>query len=157
MTKQVKRQRGFTFVELAVTLVVLAIAVGYAIPAYQGLSADSALRSTNMNLVAAINEARGLSLSKRTTITLKATDNTSWSNGWTLVDGASNRRWLPSSSKNTVTAAPSSAKSISFQPNGFIDTTAVVFTICDNRTGEQGRTLTLQKNGKVDNATTTCS
>lgn len=151
------RQQGFTFVELVVTLIVLSIAVSYAIPAYRSLSADSALRSTNMNLIAAINEARGLSLSKRVDVTLSATDAASWSNGWTLTDGTDTRSWLVGSTKNTVTTDDPAIKSITFQANGFISTTAVIFTICDDRTGEKGRTLTLQKNGKVDNGTATCS
>jgi type IV fimbrial biogenesis protein FimT len=150
------RQRGFTLVEMAVTLVVLAIAVGYAIPAYQGLSADSSIRSTSMDLIAAINEARGQSLSTRSNITFKATDSTNWSNGWTVTDGTTSHTWQVGG-KDTVSADPTSATSIVFQSNGFISTAAVTFTICDDRTGEKGSVVTLAKNGRVSNGTATCS
>lgn len=157
MKRKATRQQGFTFVELAVTLVVLAIAAGYAIPAYQDLSANSAVRSTTMSLVAAINEARGQSLGYHKDYTLKATDGSSWSNGWTVTDGTESRTWSAANAKNTVVTDPSTTKSIVFQSNGFIDTAKVTFTICDDRTGEKGSKVTLGKNGKVENADVTCS
>lgn len=156
MIKRATREQGFTLVEMAVTLVVLAIATGYAIPAYQSLSADSAIRGTTMNLVAAINEARSQSYATRANVVLKATDNSSWSNGWSLTDTGT-RSWQPSNSKNTVVVNPSTITATTFQASGFISTTSLTFTICDDRTGEQGRKITLEKNGKVENDVVTCS
>lgn len=155
------RQQGFSLVELMVALVVMGVAVGYALPSYQRMSADADLRSTTMNLVAAVNEARVQSLALQTTATLKATDNSSWTNGWTLTYTApgggatTTQNWKPASTKNTVTVAGGTT-SINFQANGFINTTARVFTVCDSRPGTKGRKLTLQKNGKVDNEIISC-
>lgn len=144
-------------------LVVMAVAVGYAIPSYQRLSADSDLRSTTMNLIAAINEARLQSTALQTTATLKTTDGTSsWTNGWTLTYTApgggatTTQNWKPASNKNTVVVA-SGAKTIAFQANGFIDTAAQTFTVCDTRSGTKGRKLTLQRIGKVDNEIINCN
>ena len=167
------KQAGFTLVEVAVTLVVLAIAVGYAIPGYQSLSADSAIRSTTMSLIATINEARTQALNYRVCATV-----TGSGSGWTLAYPDITTTGCPTTAPTGMTPATQSGRlgsskdtikvldgsgnpvnsGITFMPNGFINVTApVTLTVCDNRTNEIGRQITLQKNGKVDNANYQCS
>ncbi len=53
-----KNQQGFTLVELIVTLLVLAILVGVAIPSFRHMSAANNLTTTANSIVTALNTAR---------------------------------------------------------------------------------------------------
>lgn len=163
-------QAGFTLVEMVVAVAVLAISIGFAIPAYQDMSANSAIRSTAMNLIATLNEARATSLSRRVCVKISGTNN-----GWqmTYPDTATSgcpassltavtNNWQRSSTQTAMDVKDSGGTAVSdivFKPNGFINTanTPVSFTVCDSRTGETGAKVSLTITGKVESVNVTCS
>lgn len=154
-----KTDRGFTLIELVVTLIVMGIAVGIAVPSYRALNAGSDLSATARNLVAAIQFARSQSLSLRTNATFEAADGNAWSSGlkasYTKGGQTTERHWNVNTG-NTLSLQTDNGGggpvSIVFQSNGFIDSsgTPLTFMVCDGRTGETGWTVTLSKNGLVE-------
>lgn len=164
------RQSGFTLVELVVMLAVLVVLVSYVVPSYQTMIANSAIRSTAVELVSVLGNARADSLSRRVCATVTLS-----SGGWSLIYPDTATAGCPASTMTAiksngtpsgsavamqvVDSAGTKVTSITFQPNGFINVakSPVVFTVCDNRTGETGKQVTLQKSGKTGAVDVTCS
>lgn len=80
-------QRGFTLVELVMTLVVLAILAAFAYPAMREFGVRANVSSTTNDLVVALNLARSEALKRGRQVAVIATSG-SWTSGWTVeVDG----------------------------------------------------------------------
>ncbi len=93
------RSRGFTLIEFAITLGIVAILVSMAIPSFGAMMANSHVRSTSSELTAAFATARAEALRTRTAVTICARENNkcatgnnsnAWNNGWIVfvdIDG----------------------------------------------------------------------
>lgn len=88
-----KRCRGFTLFELMITLLLLAVLAGAAVPSFQALIARQRQRAEINALFHAIHEARKLSIVKRRAVSLcPSVDQLScdrlgdWSMGWILFE-----------------------------------------------------------------------
>lgn len=87
---------GFTIVEFAVTLVLLAIGIALAIPSLQDLTANNQLTAANNSLVTGMNLARSTAITSGEDISICPSANAvacsddSWESGWIVfndVDG----------------------------------------------------------------------
>lgn len=84
-----RQQRGFTLVELLVTVAVLAVLLGIAVPSFQTMMANSQLSSRTNDMVGALSLARSEAIRRGARITLcKSSDGAScstsgdWAQGW---------------------------------------------------------------------------
>lgn len=71
-TKYAGRARGFTLIELMVTLAVLAIALSVGVPTYQSLTARSGLSAASNDLLAALAMTRSEALKRDAIVSLQA-------------------------------------------------------------------------------------
>lgn len=90
-----ERQRGFTLVELMITLVVLAIVIGLAAPSMLDLIRSNRIETASNELVSAFNYARVEAVKRGQRVSACPSTNgtscsgTAWQNGWIVfVDGA---------------------------------------------------------------------
>lgn len=162
--------RGFTLIELMIAVFVLALALGFGIPAFQDSIANANLRGATMDLITAINTGRAEAVSQRKEIRLKPVGG-DWSDGW-LLDygydtGASD--WDSNDAtqteplqrfevSGTVTVTKiGNTDPVDFQGAGLVEDTStnsiagVSFRVCDGRDDEIGRTITVNRFGKLDN------
>lgn len=73
--------KGFTLIELIITLAVLAIMVGWAIPSFFSLINQNRLTSTSNQVLGLINQARSEALRKSDRIWVSPLTGTDWASG----------------------------------------------------------------------------
>ncbi|PHR67088.1 GspH/FimT family pseudopilin [Alcanivorax sp.] len=155
-----RNQFGFTIIELMVTIAVAGVLLTIAVPAFNGLQARSALRSTAADFITAVNTARVQAVSLRTTVTLKPKSGTDWKSGWVIEYPASvtteeNQEFLPKGTSKIE--SDDGLSKIEFRNNGLTNAGLAKFSLCDDRTGEEGRAITVSPFGKITNEVKSCS
>lgn len=101
------KTRGFTLIELMVTVAVLAIVLSIAIPSFSAIILNNRLSTTADELQSSLQLARSEAVKRKKTITLCRADasfekcaesGTDWSLGWLLLSGGEVLKiWEPSS------------------------------------------------------------
>lgn len=170
-----KKADGFTLVELMVTLAIAAILLTIGVPSFSELTKNNRI-VTNANLfIASINTARSEAVKRRryasvcvstnyTSATPSCTGGTDWSNGWVV--------WVDMDSDNAIDSdevisvqepfetnvsfASSGKTSFTYSPVGLVDGLNTM-TLCDDRTGETGRSIDISATGRPAVTNITCS
>lgn len=73
--------RGFTLIELMVTLVVVVILAVLAVPSFRSFTANQQVKTASYDLLAALNYARSEAIKRNKDVTVAAVDD-DWSAGW---------------------------------------------------------------------------
>jgi type IV fimbrial biogenesis protein FimT len=147
-------QRGFSLIELLVTITVLAILLAMALPAFSSSRLNTVLRTSSNNLLASAHLARGEAIKRNSPVTLCVSADGlvcgagDWSQGWIVVSGADVIQ-REAAISNQFHISSSGGDSYSFQPTG-VDSTAGSFTICRaTPVGTQERVLTIDAIGRA--------
>ena len=143
------KQTGLTLIELIVTLAVISILLVVGIPQFKSTTANSRLTTTINTLTGDLAFARTEAIKRGTSVTVTA-KSADWINGWTTavtISGASqNLRLSPALTGGaTITAG---ATAIQFNADGR-STVAITFALCDDRTGNFGKTVNLATTGQT--------
>jgi type IV fimbrial biogenesis protein FimT len=84
-----RRSRGFTLIELMVTITVVAILLGLAVPTFREFSQNNSVTAAQNDLVTSFNLARSEALRRNRAVSICATTDgaacgadTDWSSGW---------------------------------------------------------------------------
>ena len=165
-----RRARGFTLIELMITLLVLAILVTIALPSFRDLVMNTRLSTASSELQTAFGQARSEAVTRRLPITVCPSD------------GANCLTWNNAAVQSVVVFTDPNAtatftatdvlKSIEFNAGSLRITTDVtrnfggnqfirfnatgmpaqqgILTICDSRTGSFGRQLQVFPVGRVE-------
>lgn len=160
--------RGFTLVELMVTLAVLAILLGIAIPNMQQFVQNSRLRSQASELVGDLNLARSEAIRRGVSVSTCPTTNgtscagaTSWESGWMsftdmdasgTVNGTDTVLRVSATLGGTNTLRTANRTFIRFSAQGYSVATADTFRVCDSRGVNLARTVTVSPQGRVTSA-----
>jgi len=149
----VRNIKGFTLIELIVVIAIAGILVAIGVPSFTNLTKDSRIRSEANGLMGALAYARTEAIRRGNTVHFGRRNGTDMSGGavvWIDADGDNSwdageeiRLWEPFKTTIAVTTANTY---LSFNSIGMANATAD-FDICDNRTGETGRTLSLLVSG----------
>lgn len=144
--------RGFTLIELMVTIAVMAILMAIAVPSFNEVALHSKLNSVSNNFVASAHLARSEAIKRNGTVTLCASSDGSsctgaWKDGWVVLAGGA--------VIHTQAALPAgfllsgNVTSIAFQPTG-VGATAANLTLCraTPTIGTQQRTVTVSATGR---------
>lgn len=103
MMRQPRRPRGFTLIELMVTLAIAAILMFLAIPSFVSYQKNTQLTSAANSLLAAINAARGEAMKRGMSAMVVPTNNGGdWTTGWVVFVDKNNSRTYTDTGDNTV-------------------------------------------------------
>lgn len=147
--------RGFSLVELMVTIAVLTILISVGVPMYGQFTQGSAVSTGTSELVGSLNLARSEAVARRASVRIEqlgATDG-DWSDGWQIVLDADDSliRVVQGVDKGVVGITETSdATALVFDREGRVSANAV-FNVCvESSTTADGRIVTLSRFGRVE-------
>lgn len=162
-----KKLSGFTLIELMVTLAIAGILITVAVPGFQSLIASNRLTAQTNNLVTAFHQARSEAIKRSTSVMVSAIDSSDGSNEWgkggfrVWVDLNSDGNYDAGEELQTYAALPSSMTlenddtQYSYNSAGRLSDSGN-FQLCDDRTGETGRQITVTLIGRVSSDSQVC-
>jgi type IV fimbrial biogenesis protein FimT len=168
-----QRPAGFTLVELLVTVVVFAILLGLAVPAFRSFMQNDQQWVQTNNLVLALNTARSEAIKQDITLGVSVCSSTDgatctgtpWNQGWIVLPGVNsfNPAAAPKPLQvvgplppNTTLNEANANFSLTFLSSGVLNTGAltapaapVAFKMCDSRGATYARYLQVNLMGRV--------
>jgi len=163
------RNKGFTLLELMVTVGIAAILLSVGVPSFRSVIMDNRLVRDSNQFVASINLARSSAVrfQRNATICPSANFNaavpscaatTDWSNGWIVWvdkdrDGATDANEMLAAHApidDTTTFSSANAELFSYDARGFGVAPADNLTMCDSRSGEMGRSIKVNNVGRTN-------
>jgi type IV fimbrial biogenesis protein FimT len=153
------RSRGFTLIEMLVTLAIFAVLLMIAIPSMRPFLQSQSVKNASMDINSTAALARSEAIKRNTTIDVTANSATDWSQGWVVsqTTPAATIRKQPALGNIVIT---SSSGSFSFDGNGRMTSTGSTFTIKPlNKAGSQPLclTVTVGSTGRVESTKVTCT
>ncbi|WP_211343687.1 GspH/FimT family pseudopilin [Neptunomonas concharum] len=157
-----KRNRGFTLIELMVTVAVLVILITVAIPSFINLIQNSRSAALANSVVTALNYARSEAVKRNTNVEFCAGTNRTTcagalTDGWNvqLSDTELLRSWDAPDAGAVITKDVAGV--ITFTGSGRLNTGAVTLTTkYNNCTGDRSRTIRINASGRVSVTRTAC-
>lgn len=167
--------KGFTLVELMVTLSVGSILLAVAVPSYQTFVQNSRLTTQNNSFASALMLAKSEAVKRSSWVAIcpstsgtGCTGGTTWSAGWLIFADANNDKAVSTGEEiikvNGAIAGGNTLNSgnkttITFTGSGFSLGSADSFTLCDKRGSTHSRKLILNMQGRlrVEKGTGTCA
>lgn len=143
-TPPAENQYGFTLIELIITMAILAVVIGMAVPSFQSLSAEQRVKAASESLAMSILFARSEAIKRRAGVDVSQLDS-SWNNGWEVKQGTN---VLRKDSVSGVTITGISNSSLSLNRNGRLSS-AFSFVICDSAGKATKRVLAVSIGGQT--------
>jgi len=156
------RLYGFTLVELMVTLSIAAILATMATPSISAMLNNNRITTQTNLFIASMTYARSEAIKRGVNINVVASDysdsSNEWGPGWTVVlaSDSSLIKTFGSLEGSSTLNSTNDVNTFQFLPSGRVNV-ADTLSLCDSRTGETGRTLTVSTTGRVSFADLTCS
>lgn len=171
-----RKESGITLLELLITLAVASLLLSAGVPGFRNVILDNRLASEANEFVTAVNLARSAAVRYQRNATVCASTNfdaavptcaagTDWSNGWIVWvdkdrDSATDANEIvivngPLSGSTTFTST--AASGFTYDALGFGVTAGDALTMCDNRSGETGRVISVNNVGRTSVARQVCS
>lgn len=162
-------QGGFTLVELMIVVVLLAIVLMLGVPSFTSFVRNNNLIAANNEFATALSLARTAAIREGAGAVIEAAagspSTNEWGQGFTVSpwDDSDNdgvvdsgevgtaMRLFSAFDSNVTLDSTNGTRSISFMHTGQLNSgSALVFRLCDSRTGETGREFTLNLLGSFD-------
>lgn len=134
MKRNPARNRGFTLMELMITIAIAGILASLALPSFREYILTQKVKSASFDLVAALTLTRSEAI-KRNTDVVMAKAAGGWQDGWSVKVGATELRKQDPYSGVSISAGTTA--SITYSRDGRISAGPVTFIVNDNASNAQ--------------------
>ena len=157
--------KGFTLIELMVTISVAAILLVIAVPNFRTFVLNNRITGQANDMMTALNYARSEAIKRGLPVSMLSNSGTpNWSAGWFVFsdpngNGAVDpgditlRVWPALGGANTLNAGSAAVTSVTFDSSGFARASATTFRLCDSRLIPSARNIQLAGSGRAKVAT----
>lgn len=121
--------RGFTAIELMVTISILAILLGIAAPSFASFTANQRLRAASFDLRTDLILARNEALKRNRSVTIRRREGTGWQSGWVVVVDGSEQELRARQDVGGGVSVATAAAAITFNGSGRVSSPAGVVQI----------------------------
>jgi len=160
------RQRGFTLVESMVSLAVLAILAGAALPSFRDIQANQRMRSASHSLVASFQQARMRAVSQVGQVIVcpsldgrRCSGGLDWQHGWIAYDDRNRNRQLDPGEAISLSHGPIplgvlgratvGRPQMIYRADGSANGNPITVTLCDARGWRHGRAVVVNQGGRA--------
>jgi type IV fimbrial biogenesis protein FimT len=141
------KSQGFTLIELMIGITIVGVVVAMALPSYNNTVKNTCMTTNTNTLISSIQMARSEATKLRQDISIVSKSG-NWGTGWTVQDeSAVILNDVDLTCGSTTIEEQGSDATLVYESTGFIDEPAV-FDVCDDRTGETGRQITINLVGR---------
>lgn len=162
------RNRGFTLIELMITLVVLALMLGWGVPSFLSIIENNRVTTQANTFIAALALARSEAVSKGVTTHVSPVG-ADWSDGWRVwadydsdggMDANEELRVFEALKGQTTFVSNEGINDIPFDPKGYLDVaagTVYTFSMASPKcTGNNGRDIAVTAVGRPQVSRVAC-
>ncbi len=173
MKKAFNKYRGFTLIELMITLVIAAILLTVGVPSFNEVIKNSRMATSTNKFVTAANLARSEAIKRGVRVTVcksndsaTCTNTNNWDQGWIVFTDENNNAAYNNATETllrvtnglginlTLIGNANVANYLSYIASGQSQLTsgafqAGTFSLCDDRTGNFGRNMVLSRTGRL--------
>lgn len=110
--------RGFTLIEMLVTLTVLAILMGVGVPSFRNFIAGQRVKTVSYDLMTALMQARSEAVKRNASVTIAPVTANDWTSGWTLKDSAATPNTLLTQNAVDGVTITTSLATVVYQASG---------------------------------------
>lgn len=150
-----KSQRGFTLIELMVTIAVLAVVLGIAIPSFSNIVSSNRVDGGAQELYGALQLARSEAVKRRASVSIcrsnadfdDCADGTDWSAGWLMVTSAEDEPLRVWEAQGLEIEGPSAG--VTFLASGMVSSEEDFTVTVPNCTGDQARSISVRRVGSA--------
>jgi len=163
-----KRETGFTLIELMFVLAVAAILMSVAVPALQMFATNSRQTGAINDFVSSMHLARNTAITTNARVTMCASSNASacqsvsWDKGWILFRDSNSNQTIDGTDAIIGTGSPGDGldivsseygKFMMYRPNGRlmsanVGTNTGEFTVCDDRGANHSKVIIVSLSGR---------
>ncbi|HET9047431.1 MAG TPA: GspH/FimT family pseudopilin [Chiayiivirga sp.] len=149
-----RRVRGFTLVELIITIAVASIILAIAIPSFRSMMSANNVTNTYNDLLAALRTARAEAVTRNAPIRVKATTS-SWNGGWDVLtaNNTAVRSYPARDAQYAVTPNPTVTE-VSFDGRGALAAQACFEVKDSSGASPSKKYVKILKSGSVQKAST---
>lgn len=147
-------QRGFTIIELLITLSIVGILATLAGPSFTEMLNNNRLITQTNELILAMNIARSEAVKRGRSVTITSASTTNdWSDGWIVAEGVNVLRIGDPLDGTTALLNDELNTVITYRPSGTatgdLDADPGNFDLCDGRDDEIGRRISISTTGRA--------
>ena len=149
-----KKISGFTMMEAMIVVALMAIVTVYAIPSMTDIIKNNRLAMRTNDFVGAMQIARSEAIKRGETIRVKSVTNGTWKDGWEVVTIGLPVVTIKQYEPLPATITMNSTFTVyNYSATGLIDN-GDTLTLCDDRTGEIGRSIRITSSGNISSGPT---
>lgn len=157
------KQRGFTILELMVVIAVAGILAAFALPNFDIMMKNNCLVTKTNTLISSLQFTRSEAVKRNSPVSMTAFNagdaTNEWGSGWNIVDNATTNTIRVVQVECAATTADDTSTpnktTITYAGDGFIQNAGTI-QLCDDRTGETGRLISVSVTGRPGVADVAC-